>query len=114
VLATPWNSRGGCPSPEARERGTEVAQSLRVTVRITVVKDRRGRLIHVVGRLSEEEIEELEQTIGDDLTSTRLELSELRSADAAALTLLRRLQLQGVELHGLSPHLAWRIDVDSQ
>ena len=85
-----------------------------MTVRITVSKDREGRLIHVVGRLSEEEIEELEQIIGDDSTRTRLELSELRSADAAGLSLLRRLQLQGVELRGLSPHLAWRVEGDSQ
>ena len=85
-----------------------------MTVRITVSKDRQGRLIHVVGRLSQEEIGELEQTLGDDLTRTRLELSELGSADAAALSLLRRLQLQGVELYGLSPHLAWRIEGDSQ
>jgi hypothetical protein len=41
-----------------------------------------------------------------------LELSELRSADAAGLCLLRRLGAVGVVLRGLPPQLAWRIEDD--
>jgi hypothetical protein len=85
-----------------------------VTARITVSEDRNRRLIRVEGRLSDEEVDELEQAIGDDPAHACLELSELRSADAVALSLLRRLKHSGTELRGLPPHLAWRIEDDSK
>lgn len=85
-----------------------------MTAHITVSQDRNRRLIRVEGRLSDEEIDELEQAIGDDPTNACLELSELRSADEAGLSLLRRLQRRGSELRGLPPHLAWRIEDDSK
>jgi ABC-type transporter Mla MlaB component len=64
------------------------------------------------GRLSAEEIEELEQIVGDDPSIVYLDLAELRSADASALALLRRLRREGFEMRDVPPHLTWRIEED--
>jgi len=79
-----------------------------VTLRITVSCD--GRHIRVDGRLSHEEVDELESLIGGDPSAVRLELCDLRSADAAGLVALRRFRDLGVSMRDLSPHLALRID----
>ena len=50
--------------------------------------------------------------IGDDPSSACLDLEELRSADEAGLAALRRLRAEGVEMRGVPPHLAWRIDLE--
>ena len=84
-----------------------------MTVRITVSEDREGHLIRVEGRLSCEEVNDLEQAVGDDPMGAILELTELRSADAAALTALRNLHTLGVALRGIGPHLAWRVEEPS-
>jgi hypothetical protein len=67
----------------------------------------------VDGRLSHEEIDELESLIGGDPFAVGLELCDLRSADAAGLVALRRFRDLGVSMRGLSPHLALRIDDES-
>ncbi len=81
-----------------------------MTVRITVLEDRPVRRIRVEGRLSAEEIGELEQLIGNDRDATCLELGDLRSADAAALSVLRRLREEGISMNEVPLHLAWRIE----
>jgi hypothetical protein len=83
-----------------------------VTVRITVTGGRAARRIRVEGRLSGEEVGELEQVIGDDPGAACLELANLRSVDDAGLALLRRLRREGVVMCGVRPHLAWRIEED--
>jgi hypothetical protein len=83
-----------------------------VTVRITVIEGRPLLRVRVEGRLSGEEIGELEQVLGTDPNAACLELGELRSVDEAAVRLLRRLRAQGFTLHELPPHLAWRVEDD--
>jgi len=83
-----------------------------VTVRFTVTEERKVRRIGLEGRLSAEEIEELEQLVGDDPSAVYLDLAELRSADGCGLALLRRLRREGFEMCGVPPHLAWRIEED--
>jgi hypothetical protein len=83
-----------------------------VTVRITVSEDHCLRRIRVEGRLSDEEVGELELAIGDDPARVWLDLANLRSADAAGLGFLRRLREAGVEMRDVPPHLAWRIEED--
>ncbi len=70
------------------------------------------RVERLEGRLSAEEIEELEQLVGEDPSRVYLDLAELRSADACGLALLRRLRRAGFEMCGVPPHLAWRIEQD--
>ena len=94
-----------------RRSGTGLACLRDVTVRITVAED-KVRRVRVEGRLSAVEVGELEHAVGDDLRAVCLELSNLRSADAAALSALRRLWQAGVEMRGASPHLAWQIEED--
>lgn len=81
-----------------------------MTVRITVLAERPTLRVRVEGRLSSDEVGELEQLIGSDPGATCLELAELRSADAAGLAVLRRLRSEGITLSGVPRHLAWRIE----
>ena len=82
-----------------------------MTLRIAVAENDEGvRHVHIAGRLTGDEVGELEQVIGRDRSDVCLELENLRSADAAGLVALRRLRAEGVELRGVPPHLAWRID----
>ena len=81
-----------------------------VTVRITVIEGRPLRRLRIEGRLSGDAVGELEQLLGTDPSAACLELSELRSVDAAAAGLLRRLRARGFALHELPPQLAWRLE----
>ena len=82
-----------------------------MTLRIAVAENDEGvRHVHIAGRLTADEIGELEQVIAGDPRAVCLELENLRSADAAGLVALRRLRAEGVELRGVPPHLAWRIE----
>jgi ABC-type transporter Mla MlaB component len=81
-----------------------------VTVRITVITDRPRLRLRVEGRLSRDEVGELEQLIADDPGTTCLDLASLHSADAAGLALLRRLLAEGATFAGVPPHLALRIE----
>ena len=85
---------------------------LAVTVRITVLCDRGRRRVRVEGHLTQAEVGELERAIGYEMVATSLELENLRSADTAGLTALRRLRAHGVELCSVPPHLIWRIDAN--
>ena len=55
------------------------------------------------GWLVAAEVAALEVAVGDRVRGTRLELAELRSADAAAA--LRGLEARGARLHGAAPSL---------
>lgn len=92
------------------EVGTELAAASLVTVRIIVIEDRAIRRLRVDGRLTGAEVAELEQMVGPDPKSVCLELPDLRSVDAAALALLRRLRDEGIQMVDVPQHLAWRIE----
>lgn len=83
-----------------------------MTLRIAVAADDDVRHVHLEGRLTGDEVGELEQVIGGDPRAVCLELENLRSADADGLATLRRLRAEGVEMRGMPPHLAWRIEED--
>ena len=85
-----------------------------MTLRITVGRNGTTRCIALAGRLTGEEVEELNQVVHEDPGAARLELGELRSADEAGLAALRRLRDEGVEMRGVPPHLAWRIETDER
>ena len=81
-----------------------------MTVRIIVEDSTSGRVVRVEGRLTVLEIGELECVLGDDPTGTALELRELRSADAIAVALLRRLRDSGASLRNVPPRFAYDLD----
>lgn len=81
-----------------------------MTVRIIVIGDRPMRRFRVDGRLTGDEVAELEQLVGPDPKSVCLELADLRSVDAAALAVLRRLRDEGIQMVDVPQHLAWRIE----
>ena len=47
----------------------------------------------------------LEEAVGERVRGTRLELADLRSADAAGVAALRGLEARGADLHGAAPFL---------
>jgi ABC-type transporter Mla MlaB component len=85
-----------------------------VTVRITLIADRPTRTIRVEGRLSSDEVAELEGLIGNDPAATCLELADLRSTDATGLAALRRFHAQGVALSDVLPHIALRMEAEGR
>ena len=68
------------------------------------------RRLRVDGRLTGDEVGELEQLIGPDPKAVYLELPDLRSIDAVALAVLRRLREEGLQMIDVPQHLAWRIE----
>lgn len=84
-----------------------------MTVRISVEETGQRRVVRVEGRLTVEEVPELEGALGDDLTVAELELHDLRSADSAGLAALRRLRAAGVALRAVPPRIALEINEES-
>ena len=76
-----------------------------VTVRITTFDESRGRVVRVDGWLIACDVAALEEAVGDRVRGTRLELADLRSADAAGVVALRGLEARGARLHGAAPFL---------
>lgn len=107
-------TRASWLSPEHYRAWHATRITAAVSLRITVVTDHAVRHIRVEGRLTGEEVGELDREIGLDPRAVCLELDNLRSADESALAMLRRLRDQSVEMRGVPPHLAWRIDEDGR
>jgi hypothetical protein len=76
-----------------------------VTIRITSLDKSDGRIVRVDGWLAACDVAALEETIGDRARGTRLELADLRSADAAGVIALRGFEARGALLHGAAPFL---------
>jgi hypothetical protein len=76
-----------------------------VTIRITSVVEGPGRTVRVDGWLVTCDVAALEEAVGDRVRGTRLELADLRSADAAGVIALRGLEARGALLHGAAPFL---------
>jgi hypothetical protein len=81
-----------------------------VTVRIIVEGTGLRRLVRVEGRLTEEQVSELEGALGDDFDHAELDLQHLRSADRGGLAALRRLRGAGVMLRAVPPRIAFAIE----
>jgi len=76
-----------------------------VTVKISIREESTGRVVHIDGWLAAGDVAALEDAVGDRARGTRLELAELRSADAAGVATLRGLEARGARLHGAAPFL---------
>jgi hypothetical protein len=85
--------------------GTPLAKHGDVTVRITSREEGKGRVVRVDGWLVACDVATLEETLGDRVRGTRLELADLRSADAAGVAALRGLEARGALLHDAAPFL---------
>ena len=81
-----------------------------MAVRITVEETGPRLVLRVEGRLTLEEIPELEGALGGDLTRVELQLQNLRSTDAAGLAALRRLRAAGVVLRAVPPRIAYELE----
>ena len=74
-----------------------------VTVRITPEQEGPLSVVRVDGWLTAAETAELERAVGGAGPRVALDLTELRSADRAALEILRSLKARGAELRNASP-----------
>ncbi len=75
-----------------------------MTVRIAIGADAEGVIVEVAGRLDGDGAVELEAAVASLSGPVRLDLADLRSTDAAGLTLLRDLRARGVSLTRMSPY----------
>src|SRR5262245_47609080 len=75
-----------------------------VIVRITTLREARGDIVMVDGRLDADGLDELERVVANLPGLARLELSGLRSADETALAELRALEARGIALTGVSQY----------
>jgi len=82
-----------------------LARHFDVTVRITSLEESTGRVVRIDGWLAAADVAALEDAVGGRVRGTRLELTELRSADAAGVAALRGLEARGARLHGAAPFL---------
>ena len=76
-----------------------------MTVRITPEQEGPLSVVRVDGWLTADETAELERAVGSAGPLVALDLTELRSADRAALEILRSLKERGTELRNVSPML---------
>jgi hypothetical protein len=85
--------------------GMALAMHTHVTIRITSDEDLGGRTVRVDGWLQTSDVATLEEAVGADVRGIRLELADLRSADAAGIVALRSLEARGARLQGAPPFL---------
>lgn len=76
-----------------------------MTIYIGCSSDSGIRIVRLEGWLEGEAVAELERVIGGGSGSLRLDLSELRSADKAGLTVLRAHRAAGASIVGASPYI---------
>jgi len=78
------------------------------------VVDDGGRItLRLAGRLDLEQSSELLHLYDETRGATRLDLSDLLSADAAGLDTLRTLRSRGAGLVGLTPYLALQMEASA-
>ena len=77
-----------------------------MTVRITPGREGPLSVVRVDGWLTADETAELERAVSGAGPGVALDLTELRSADRAALEILRSLKVRGAELRNVSPMIA--------
>ena len=79
-------------------------------LRITTEPAGAATLVSVSGRLAEAASVELDRVVREITGAIRLDVGELRSADATGLALLRRLRDSGVRLERMSPYIRLVLD----
>lgn len=77
-----------------------------MNVRITSFSEPTSTVIRIAGRFRTEDVGELEREARSAEETLVLDVSELASADAAGVTLLKALMRRGTELRGASPYVA--------
>src|SRR5262245_9102893 len=76
-----------------------------MTVMITTERSPRRTTVRIAGRLEAGDLPELLRAFEGQARPLELDLSELRSADADGLELLRRQRESGADLVGVSPYV---------
>jgi ABC-type transporter Mla MlaB component len=76
-----------------------------VTLRIGCDDDLSSGAVRLAGRLTREELPELERVIAERRRPLRIDVKHLTSADGDGLAVLKRLREEGAVLEGASPYL---------
>ena len=84
-----------------------------MTFRITIDEEAGTRVVRLAGWLEGEVVTELERVLLDTSAALRLDLTELRSADAAGVSCLRALRTKGVSFAGASPFVRLLLGIEA-
>jgi len=76
-----------------------------VTVKITCFDENRRRVVRIDGWLTVGDVAAMEEAMEEPVRGTRIDLTDLRSADGAGREALRALEARGAELWGTTPYL---------
>jgi len=76
-----------------------------VTVKITIFDEKGRRVVRVDGWLTAGDVAAMEEAMEEPVRGTRIDLTDLRSADGAGRAALRALEARGAELLGTRPYL---------
>lgn len=81
-----------------------------MTIRITFEQDSNERVALIAGWLENDEVVEADRVLSGCSGLLRLDITELKAADAAGLDLLTALRSRGVHLTGASPFMRLLLD----
>ncbi len=76
-----------------------------MTIRITTINEFRRTTIKIDGRLQAVDVDELLKELSQVANMVAMDLSDLKSVDREAVTFLRGLIAQGVELQAATPYV---------
>jgi hypothetical protein len=81
-----------------------------MTVVVTVDQTLRGTAVRIAGRLEAGDLPELHRVLNGPVAPLELDLSELLTADADGIDLLRRQRLSGATLVNVPPYIRLLLD----
>ena len=84
-----------------------------MTFRVTIARKSGDQILRLAGWLVTEDVADLEGVVSDTAAPLWLDLTELRSADQAGVTLLRALHARGVGFVGASPFIRVLLGIET-
>jgi hypothetical protein len=100
-----YSGRNGLEAQHSGPLRPDTSECALVTLRMALGEESGIQVIRLAGWLEGEAVAELERVASGCADPIRIDLTELRSADPAGLTVLRALQGRGGRLVGASPYI---------
>jgi len=94
-----------CPSIRQSGSAPKFSRATTMSIRVTRTTDTGKTVLKIDGRLQSQDIGEVEEEQRSVRGPLVLELTNLQSADAAGITMLRRMTQEGARIQGASPYI---------